>query len=248
MKLIVVTLLAISILSVPCAQATLTGLFDPYNRDSDPDVRSAVWDSFSETVAVPGDPVSATTYSYAGIPSITSTFTGLSLVQTLPHINSTTGGGPAQGAGLLNGGDVYYSSTRPQSWIMNATTGIDLGDLSFQIKVANVLTVRETVFLPNLTGVGDATYIRSALTQETIFGSFEFYVIEYRWNNLDIAAGSDLEITFSLAGGSTGTFTRIPIDFVALDGATIPEPTTALLMGLGIGLTMLRSRRRAKKD
>lgn len=245
MKLrLILPLVAASSLLFSHAQATLTGLFDPYGR-SNPDVKSAIWDSFSEAVA--GGSGNSTTYTYAGIASGSSTLTSLSLNQTLPHINAATGGGTAQGAGLLNGGDVYYSSTNPQSWILNATTSVDVVEMSFQVKTANVNdTSKLSVFLPTLDGVGPASYFQSVATGETING-FAAYVIEYRWTNLNIAAGSALNINFALAGGPSGNFTRKPIDFVALDvsSSPIPEPSTWMLVGAGLTAGFWMMRRRA---
>lgn len=239
MKLRLILPLMASSFVLCSAHATLLGMYDPFDRSTATDVRYAVWDSFNETVA--GGSGNTTTYTYSGIAG-TSTLTGLSLNQNLAHINTTTGGGAAQGAGLLNGGDVYYSSTKAQSWILNATTSVDVVEMSFQVKSANVFDNSVPpnliqVFLPTLDGVGAASFVQSVGTGETLFG-FPVYVLEYRWTGLDIDAGSNLNITFALAGGNSGNFTRKPIDFVALDvsSSPIPEPSTWALLGLGLML------------
>lgn len=72
---------------------------------------------------------------------------------------------------------------------------------------------------------------------------FPVYNLEYRWTRLDIEAGTDRDITFSLAGGSIGNFTRKPVDLVSLDVSSVPEPGVAGLFGLGLAGLMLRRRR-----
>jgi hypothetical protein len=235
--------------SFSTSYATLNGVVDPFGRNINPDdTQSVIWDSFTETVAGGSGP--STTYTYSGNTSGTPTFSGVSLNQTSPHINAATGGGGAQGAGLLNGGDVYYSSTRAQSWTLTATTEVDIGMLSFQIKTANLegptnAAALDTIYQPTLTGVGAATQIGRRLVPGEFSNGFQVYAIEYRWFNLDIDAGSTLNITFNLVGGSGGAFTRKPIDAIALDSTTVPEPSTYALLALGVGIVAWKVRRRA---
>ena len=234
-------------LSIPSLSlATTTGLYDTYGRDANPTtVRSAMWDTFSE--AYSSGAGASTLYSYSGVASGGSTLTGLSLTQNSPHINATTGGGGAQGAGLLAGGDTYYSSTRAQNWTLTATTSIDVTEMSFQVKTANVNAVSlQSVFRPTLTGVGAATMARSQMVAGEFSNGFQVYVIEYRWIFLDIEAGESFNITFSLAGGNTGEFTRKPIDFVSLDASTVPEPSTYAMLALGAGLLAWKFRRKVR--
>ncbi len=248
-KLSFLTLAGVALASsFSTSYATLNGVVDPFGRNINPDdTQSVIWDSFTETVA--GGTGPSTTYTYSGNASGTPTFSNVSLNQTSPHINAATGGIGAQGAGLLNGGDVYYSSTRAQSWTLTATTSIDIGMMSFQIKTANIEGPNNapglaTLFQPSLTGVGAATQIGRTLVPGEFSNGFQVYVFEYRWFNLDIDAGSTLNITFSLAGGNSGAFTRKPIDAISLDSTTVPEPSTYALLALGLGIVAWKARHR----
>ncbi|HEY5791781.1 MAG TPA: PEP-CTERM sorting domain-containing protein [Chthoniobacterales bacterium] len=230
----------LAVAAMGLAHATPSGLYDPFGRADAGGVNYAVWDTFNEHYSSGSG--AGTLYTYSGNATPSSNLTGLSLTQSSAHINAATGGGAAQGAGLLSGGDIYYSSTRAQSWTLNATTSIDLTTMAFQIKTANVGGVVDSLFVPTLAGVGAAAYFRSLNTGEQING-FDAYVIEYRWTDLEIAAGSNLSIGFSLAGGSSGNFTRKPVDFVALDVATVPEPASSVLWLTGLGLIAWLRRR-----
>lgn len=240
--------IAVLVMASPVATsyATLVGMYDPYGRSSDPaNVNYAVWDSFSEAYASGSG--TSTLYTYSGIASGGSTLTGLSLSQSSAHINQATSPTTAQGAGLLESGDVYYSSTKAQTWTLTATTSIDITTMAFQVKTANTNEISIlSVFQPSLVGVGTASYFRSAATGESI-SNFSASVIEYRWDNLNIEAGTTFTITFDLAGGNSGNFTRKPIDFVALDAAAVPEPSTYALVALGLGIAALKVRRRVSR-
>lgn len=247
------TLLALTVVALATSYATAlaveTGLYDPYLREVNEDVRYAMWDNFTETYS--SGTGAGTVYTYSGSASSASTLTGLSLVQSSAHINVTTGSNAAQGAGLLNGNDVYYSSTRAQSWTLTAQSSIDINTMSFQVKTANVGTaanpgaIVESVFLPTLNGFGAASYVRSTPVSGEKLQGFDVFVIEYRWDNIDIAANTAFTINFSLAGGNTGQYTRKPIDFVALDA--VPEPSTYALMALGLVVIVWRGRRTLKR-
>lgn len=216
----------------------------PLGSRQDPGVQFTYWDFFTQTQVNPPD---GTTYTFNGVANENSTLTGLSLTQGAAHAIGV------QGSGLLApaGGpvsDAYYSSTFPQAWTLTATPSIDVTTISFQIKTANVNeSVMDQLFVPTLSGVGEATFYTGAQTSdEPLFGTFANYVIEYRWGGLEIAAGTPLEITFSMAGGPAGNFTRKPVDFVSLDVATVPEPGTLALLGLGTVLFLgFRCRRRS---
>lgn len=209
---------------------------DPLGNHTDSTVQFALWDAFTQTQ------VGATSnYTFNGVSDLTSTLTGLSLSQNAAHALGV------QGSGLLNSGDVYYSSTAPQSWTLNATASIDISTISFQIKTANVNTaVQDQLFVPTLNGVTAGVFYAGSLAGDApLFGNAT-YMIEYRWSNLDIDAGTPLAITFSMAGGSSGNFTRKPVDFVSLDVSSVPEPGTAVLVGIAaIGLSAVRRRRSA---
>ncbi|MDZ4820928.1 MAG: PEP-CTERM sorting domain-containing protein [Planctomycetota bacterium] len=225
------------------ASATTLGLnAAPLGNRADATVKYAFWDTFTQT-QVP----STTTYTFNGVADGNSTLTNLSLTQTAAHAIG------AQGAGLLipTGGpvsDVYYSSTQPHSWILNATAAIDISAISFQIKTANVNeSVISQLFTPTLTGEGVGAYYTSApVAEPPLFGGFTNYVIEYRWSGLDIPAGTPLAITFALAGGPSGSnFAQKPVDFVSLDVSSVPEPSSMVLLGIG-AVTLYGLRRRFK--
>lgn len=218
--------------------ATLVGMnLSPLGDRAGAGVQHAIWDAFTQTQVAPPD---GTLYTFDGVAGSGSTLGDLSLSQTSAHAIGV------QGSGLLLGGDVYYSSTAAQSWTLRATPSIDVTTISFQIKTANVGSVVDQLFVPTLAGHGAATYFTSAPSGDApLFGSFPNYVIEYRWTGLNLSAGTPLEITFAMAGGSSGSFTRKPVDFVALDVATVPEPATIALFGLGALVALHRCRRRA---
>jgi len=230
--------------------AATTGWADPYGRTTNAvTTQFAVWDTFNE--AYSAGTGASTTYTYSGNAAGSSTLTGLGLQQSSAHINAATGGGSAQGAGLLNSGDIYYSSTRAQSWTLSVTSSLDVEEMTFQVKTANIggnITAGSVgqLFLPTLAGYGAATFIGyTAVTGESSNG-FDLYTLEYRWFDLDIQAGTAMDITFGLVGGSTGNFTRKPIDFVSLDAssvASVPEPGVAGLFGIALAGLMLRRRR-----
>lgn len=204
----------------------------------------AFWDSFTLSQVNPPD---GTTHTFHGIADSSSTLTGLSLTQGTAHALGV------QGSGLLlpTGGpvsDVYYSSTFAQNWTLTATSSVDIDSISFQIKTANVnASVIDQVFIPTLVGVGPATFHvgNQVVGEDPLFGSSDSYVIEYRWAGLEIAAGTLLEIQFSMAGGSSGNFTRKPVDFVSLDVRAVPEPASLVLLGVG-AMTLFGLRRRFK--
>ncbi len=210
------------------ARATTLGMDTaPLGSRGDATVRFAYWDSFTQTQV---DPPTGTTYTFDGVADGSSNLTDLSLSQSLPHAVGV------QGSGLLNGGDVYYSSTFPQSWTLSATPAIDVNAIAFQIKTANVsLSVVDQLFAPTLNGIGAATFFSAEIQSESIF-NFPAYVIEYRWSGLTIPAGTPLEIQFAMAGGPSGNFTRKPVDFVSLDVASVPEPGSAVLLAVGVAL------------
>jgi hypothetical protein len=218
------------------ASATTVGMdTDPVGNRGDSTVRFAYWDTFVENQV---DPPGGTTYTFDGVADGSSTLSGLSLSQNTPHALGF------QGAGLLNGGDVYYSATLPQSWTLDATSAVDVAAMSFQIKTANVNTsVADQLFLPTLAGVGAGTFHSAQVQAEAIFG-FDVYVIEYRWTGLNIPAGTPLDIQFAMAGGSSGNFTRKPVDLVSLDVTSVPEPGSVVLFGLGAIVVACGLRRR----
>ncbi len=206
----------------------------PVGNRQDPGVQFVYWDFFTQTQVAPPD---GSTYTFHGVADESATLTGLSLTQNTPHALGV------QGSGLLAppGGpvsDAYYSSTFAQDWTLTATPSIEVTTISFQIKTANVNeSVMDQLFVPTLSGVGEATFYTGVQTSdEPLFGTFANYVIEYRWSGLEIAAGTPLEINFSMAGGPAGNFTRKPVDFVSLDVATVPEPGTFVLLGIGTAL------------
>jgi len=205
------------------ATATTVGMdTDPLGNRADASVQFAYWDSFTQN-QVPA----TTTYTFSGTADASSTLGGLSLSQNTPHALGFAG------SGLLSGGDVYYASTFVQNWTLDATPTIEVNEIAFQIKTANVNTsVIDQLFVPTLTGTGAGTFQSGLLQAEQING-FDAYVIEYRWTGLNIPAGTPLGITFSMAGGNTGLFTRKPVDLVALDVRTVPEPGSIVLFGLG---------------
>ncbi len=230
--------------SFTTAYATEAGMYDPWLRDVNTEVQTAVWDTFTESYSSGSGP--STLYSYAGTASPGSTLTGLSLTQGLPHINETTGSSlGAQGAGLLSA-DVYYASTRANSWTLTAISMVDVTNIVFQIKTANLGSVAKSVFLPTLVGTGTASFVQSRIsTPGELLGGFQAYVVEYRWTGLDIAAGESFSITFGAPGGSSNPYSRKPLDFVALDA--VPEPSTYALIGLGLGLVLWKGRRALKR-
>lgn len=195
-------------------------------------VEFAYWDSFTQTQV---EPPSGTTYTFHGVAEGGSTLTGLSLTQGAAHALNV------QGSGLLvpTGGpvsDAYYSSTQPQSWTLNATSSLDIQEISFQIKTANVNeSVLDQLFVPTLVGIGAGSFHGGAAVvgEAPLFGGFASYVLEYRWTGLNIAAGTPLTIQFAMAGGSSGNFTRKPVDFVSLDVQAVPEPSTIALLAIG---------------
>jgi hypothetical protein len=219
------------------SHAVITGMdTKPLGERDSSGVQYAYWDRFTQTLE---NPPEGTTYTFKGEADSGSTLSSVSLVQTTPHAIGS------QGSGLLNQGDVYYSSTFAQNWLLTGTASIDVSAISFQIKTANVGSVIDQLFTPTLNGVGPGTFhISTAVEGETIF-NFPAYVIEYRWEGLEIAANEQLEIEFAMAGGNSGAFTRKPVDFVSVDVATVPEPSTGLLVGAAaLLLPNLRRRRR----
>jgi len=197
----------------------------PLGDHSDSTIKFALFDTFnqSQITAAPNP-----TFSFSGNADASSTLTGISLVQSAAHITALGSGSAAQGAGLLNAAlasltsnaDIYYSSTKAQSWTLKATAAVEAKEISFQIKVANITsdTNAHVLFQPTLTGVGPATYVTHAPTGEPPLFGQAVYVIEYRWTGLSIPAGTPLNITFGIAGGnSPAEGTRKPVDFIALD-------------------------------
>lgn len=260
--------LALSAFSVlaPKAHATLAGLYDPYGRSGNPDVVSAVWDTFTEVYS--SGTGASTLYTYTGNTSGTPTFTGLSLTKTNPTTAAPGAGGGAQGRGLvywtgatwtnpdsnLGTTDGYYSSTSAASWSLNATTSIDIESITFQIKInttsadpdSGYSAITSGLYLPTLNGVGAAVFVASQDSGTVYSGSGstqrDFWVLEYQWTGLDIQAGDSIQIDFALAGGSSGVATRRVVDFVALDATSVPEPSVCALAGLGLGAVLLRRR------
>lgn len=233
------------------AQAGTLGLNPaPFGSHSDPAVQFALWDLFSETQV--GE---TTSYTFNGIADGSSTLTTLNLAQNSAHGTAASIGSGAQGAGLLATGDVandiYYSSTFAQNWTLNATASIDISAISFQIKTSKTAATPDATlsqyYIPTLNGTTAGTFFSATPTDESAMGT-NYYVIEYRWANLDIDAGTPLALTFSMAGGSgTGNFfTRKPVDFVALDVTSVPEPGSLVLCGLG-ALVWPMLRRRARR-
>jgi hypothetical protein len=217
------------------ARATTVGMdTDPMGDRGDATVRFAYWDSFTQTQV---NPPGGTTYTFNGVADGTSTLTNLSLAQNTAHALGV------QGSGLLNGGDVYYSSTFAQSWTLGATAAIDVKAISFQIKTANVnVSVINQLFVPTLVGVGPGTFHVGQLSSDSVVG-FPAYVIEYRWSGLDIPAGTPLDFQFAMAGGPSGNFTRKPVDQVSLDVSSVPEPGSAALLAMGAAVALCGLRR-----
>lgn len=216
------------------SNAGTSGMTTPFGNRTAPSVQFAYWDLFSQTQVTPSP---GGTYTFFGTADASSTLTSLSLNQNSAHIIALDSGSSAQGAGLLTaaGGttlgpdaDVYYSSTRPQNWTLNATATIAVSSVAFQIKTANIVndTVAKSLFLPTLNGTTAATYVTHAAPGGTPLFGFPTYVIEYRWTGLNIPAGTPIAITFSMAGGSSGNFTRKPVDFIALDVSSVPSGGT----------------------
>jgi hypothetical protein len=265
-----VTLSAFSVLAAPKAHATLDGLYDPYGRAGNPEVVSAVWDTFTEVYSSGAG--ASTLYTYTGNTTGTPTFTGLTLTKTNPSTAAPGAGVGAQGRGLvqwdgsawgslpsnLGTSDGYYSSTGAASWTLEATTSIDIESMTFQIKLNTTSSdpgsgftgITSGLYLPTLNGVEAAVYVSSQDSGTVYSGSGptqrNFWVIEYQWTDLDIQAGDSLQIDFALAGGNSGAATRRVVDFVALDGTSVPEPTVCALVGLGLGASLLRRRRVAR--
>lgn len=227
-----ILLFPLLVITAHLSDANPNGYTDPFGRSDTSTVNYAFWDIFDQTQV--GE---TNTYTFHGIADTGSNLTGLNLTQNNAHILGS------QGSGLLDDGDVYYSSTFAQSWTLTAIATIDIATISFQIKTANVNeSVINQIFTPTLNGVGAEYYAHTEL-DEKIF-NFNAYVIEYRWTGLNIAAGTPLEISFSMAGGSSGDFTRKPVDFVALDVTSVPEPATWTLIGIGLSTAGFHLRRK----
>jgi len=233
------TAAAALVATIPSAHAGIQGMnLSPVGPRTEPSTQFAYWNLFSQTLHTAGSP---NLYTFHGTSDPSSTLTGLSLSQNTPHLIQTENSiGVAQGAGLLlenapstsvNGPDaeIYYASTRAQNWTLTATASVAVTELVFQIKTANLpgdQAIIETLFKPTLAGYGAATYVSHAATGGPTLGTFAGSNIIYRWRGLSIPANTPLTITFSMAGGPSGAFTRKPVDFVSLDVSSVPSGGT----------------------
>lgn len=199
----------------------------PLGNHTNPFVKYAVFDTFNQTEVTP---LPSRTYTFSGNADVNSTLTGLSLIQSSAHVVNADNPGQAQGAGLLNGGDVYYASTKAQSWTLTATSAVEANTISFQIKIANINNEPtsadpnnvKTLFKPTLAGFGEATYVSHIASGGPKLFGFDPYVVEYRWTGISVPANTPLSITFGLPASSAALLSRKPVDFVALDVTNAP--------------------------
>jgi hypothetical protein len=161
---------------------------------------------------------------------------------------TTTGSNP----GLITVLGVEYSgrlTTGPYDFHIDASSTLGLASVTLQIKHSpyQVDGVAVTAFSAKLNGVDSEPAIKGANlgnSSDAISLNTSYNYYTYTWNNLSLAPNQSFELDFF--SGADGTGQGFSIDSIALTTSTIPEPTGAALLVVGLvtlGLRRARTRR-----
>lgn len=233
MKKLSLTALAVALVATSSYATTLginpAPLQDPATW---PQVGYALWDTFTDA-----DPTGGFAFSNANPGAFdTDIFTA-----KLSAISMT--GGSAAG-----GGDRIYNGVGPNSAAFNlaingTVTAFSIDTITLQIKmtppdVATGLT-RLTFFTVTLNGQSVTPVQTNANTGDPLIGGQALGVIQYTWTGLNLNQGD--AFNFSITSPASG---HVSVDALRVDASVVPEPTTGMLLGLGLVTLALKRRQR----
>ncbi|MDT8390832.1 MAG: PEP-CTERM sorting domain-containing protein [Lentisphaeria bacterium] len=205
----------------------------------------AKWDTYNDSNATGGYQADAT------LSGFTATITGPAFTTSGSYYsNDGTFGGTVGGASTANTRGIRVSAGFPTAtFTLTNSTGTDytINSLHFDYEVREAGTGFTLVYTSG--GLGPAsTTIATVPTVPFIGyndGAFDYtdydYTLASFLTDIRLADGESAVFTFTTTGGSNSSKF---IDNIAFQGTSIPEPTTAILAGLGLMGVCFRRRRR----
>jgi len=183
--------------------------------------------------------------TYTGATTVSAGTLVLNGTTSAGSVVSVTSGAVLAGSGTIGGASNITGSLRPGNSIgtLNSGTTTWLGAVAGGVATDWVfeLGASNTADLLNITGNFTKNITLGSVFRFDFAGSTElgtFKLVD--WSETTTFLATDFTLT-NLGGGNTGTF---GFNGSQLELLVVPEPTTALLLGFGLGSALLLRRRR----